>query len=350
MTKTSFVKPLGLITAAVCIFFIIINPKVCTAGVAKGLLLAGRVIIPSLFPFTACVLFIMKSGGLHLFDFAAPFTKKAFRLPPELFSLMLLSFIGGYPVGAKLLSEAVKTGRLSEKNAGIMLNYCVNAGPAFVVLAVGENVLGSKKVGYILFAVHIAASLILSLFFRFYIKNDVTSIRKAESNIGTAENFVAAVSDAASSVFSVCAYVIFFSAVNEYISYFSDNILFLKGIAPFLEVTNAVTVVKNIPAITFLLGFAGISIWCQIISIGKHIKINLASFILSRIAHGLISAALCILLFKLCGIAVTVSTSVKYNLTYNGPTLSLSMISMVIVLLISLFAKKRTGNILNDVI
>lgn len=343
-------KLLSLLTAAAFIVMVIASPKVCTAGAAKGLLLAGRVIIPSLFPFTACVLFIMKSGGLEFLSFAATFTKKIFHLPPELFSLMLLSFIGGYPVGAKLLNEAVKSGRLTKENAGIMLNYCVNAGPAFIVLAVGGGILGSKKIGYILLTAHIAASFILSLFFGFFIKNDNIASKNKEDNFGAADNFVSAVSDAASAVFSVCAYVILFSAVNEYISFMAQKIPFLKWVAPLLEVTNAVTGMRNIVIIAFLLGFSGVSVWCQILSVGKLIRIDFAAFTLSRVAHGVISALICALLLKIFGIGVTASAVIKYAPSYDGIALSISMLSMVIVLIISLFSEKRTGNILKDIV
>ena len=329
---------------------VITNPKVCTEGAVKGLLLSGRVIIPSLFPFTACVLFIMKSGGLNLLDFANPFTKRVFRLSPQQFSLMLLSFIGGYPVGAKLLNEAVKSGKISKENAGIMLNYCVNAGPAFIVLAVGGGILGSKKIGYLLLLAHIISSLILSLVFGHFIKNDNTDSENTAESFSPADNFVVSVCEAASAIFSVCAYVILFSTVNEYMNCLSEKISVLKYISPLLEVTNAVTGMRNIVIIAFLLGFAGVSVWCQIISMGKLIKINFAVFTLSRTAHGVLSAVITALLLKVFGIAVTVSASVKYTPTYNGIVLSLSMLSMVIVLIISLFSKKRTGNILKDIV
>lgn len=329
---------------------VITNPKVCTEGAVKGLLLSGRVIIPSLFPFTACVLFIMKSGGLSLLDFANPFTKRVFRLSPQQFSLMLLSFIGGYPVGGKLLNEAVKSGKISKENAGIMLNYCVNAGPAFIVLAVGGGILGSKKIGYILLLAHIISSLILSLVFGHFIKNDNTDSENTAESFSPADNFVVSVCEAASAIFSVCAYVILFSTVNEYMNCLSEKISVLKYISPLLEVTNAVTGMRNIVIIAFLLGFAGVSVWCQIISMGKLIKINFAVFTLSRTAHGVLSAVITALLLKVFGIAVTVSASVKYTPTYNGIVLSLSMLSMVIVLIISLFSKKRTGNILKDIV
>ena len=343
-------KILSLITAAAFIILIISSPKICTAGAAKGLILSGRVIIPSLFPFTACVLFIMKSGGLEALGFAEPFTKKVFHLSAEQFSLMLLSFIGGYPVGAKLLNEAVKTGKISKENAGIMLNYCVNAGPAFIILAVGSGILGSKKIGYILLIAHISASLILSFFFGFRIKKDNSHSEITENSFDTADNFVYAVSDAASAVFSVCAYVILFSAINEYISCFAEKLPYLKWVAPLLEVTNAVTGMRNIVIIAFLLGFAGVSVWCQILSLSKLIKINFAFFTLSRIAHGLLSAVITGLLLKMFKITVTVFSAVKYTATYNGIALSISMLSMVIVLIISLFSKKRTGNILRDIV
>lgn len=329
---------------------VITNPKVCTEGAVKGLLLSGRVIIPSLFPFTACVLFIMKSGGLSLLDFANPFTKRVFRLSPQQFSLMLLSFIGGYPVGGKLLNEAVKSGKISKENAGIMLNYCVNAGPAFIVLAVGGGILGSKKIGYILLLAHIISSLILSLVFGHFIKNDNTDSENTAESFSPADNFVVSVCEAASAIFSVCAYVILFSTVNEYMNCLSEKISVLKYISPLLEVTNAVTGMRNIVIIAFLLGFAGVSVWCQIISMGKLIKINFAVFTLSRTAHGVLSAVITALLLKAFGIAVTVSASVKYTPTYNGIVLSLSMLSMVIVLIISLFSKKKTGNILKDIV
>ncbi|MGN0493826.1 MAG: hypothetical protein ACI4F7_09275 [Acutalibacteraceae bacterium] len=350
MKRESLQKVIVVICAAAFIALVIIKPELCTKGAAEGLLLAGRVIIPSLFPFTACVLFIMKSGGTRLFGFAAPFTKKVFHITPELFSLMLLSFIGGYPVGAKLLNEAVKSGRLSPENAGTMLNYCVNAGPAFVVLAVGEGIIGSKEVGYILLVAHIISSLALSVFFGFFIRDNAETPTKKTTQNSAADNFVASVSEAAAAVFSICAYVIFFSTLTAYLSFYSEKIPPLRYISPLLEVTNAVYGIKNIIIISFLLGFAGVCIWCQILSVGRLIRVNLPVFALSRIAHGLISAALCALLLKIFGIAVTASAQIKFSPSFGGAALSLSMASMAIILIISLFSEKRAGNILRDIV
>lgn len=345
-------KP-STVIAAVCavafVVMIILKPGLCTGGAAEGILLSGRVIIPSLFPFTACVLFIMKSGALDIFVFAAPFTKKVFGLAPELFTLMLLSFIGGYPIGAKLLNEAVKSRRISPENAGIMLNYCVNAGPAFVILAVGGGIIGSKTVGYILLAAHIISSFILSLIFGRFIKGKETKKEKPVSK-SAADNFVTSVSEAASAVFGICAYVILFSTIIAYINHYSDKLPFLKLLSSLLEVTNAISNTRNILTIAFLLGFAGFCIWCQIISVGERLKINYLIFAVSRAAHGLLSAGITAVLLKIFNIPLTVSAAVRFAPSYSTLSLSISMLCMVIILIITIYTKNSTGKILDDIV
>ena len=300
-------------SAVLFIILIIAEPVTCSKGAAEGILLSGRVIIPSLFPFTACVLFIMKSGALNIFKFAEPFTKKIFKLSPELFTLMLLSFIGGYPIGAKLLNEAVKLKKTSAKNAGIMLNYCVNAGPAFIVLAVGGGIIGSKTVGYILLCAHIFSSFILSFIFGFFIKNEKTECIQEKNNSNIADNFVNSVSEAASAVLSICAWVVLFSTIISYIEQYSQKLPFLKYLSPLLEVTNAVSHTRNILIIAFLLGFSGLCIWSQIISVGRLLKINYPLFALSRIAHGLISAGITAILLNIFHISLTTSGNPLYK-------------------------------------
>lgn len=348
MKKPSTV--IAAVCAVVFVVLIILKPGLCTGGAAEGILLSGRVIIPSLFPFTACVLFIMKSGLLDIFEFAAPFTKKVFGLSPELFTLMLLSFIGGYPIGAKLLNEAVKSRRISPENAGIMLNYCVNAGPAFVILAVGGGIIGSKTVGYILLAAHIISSFILSFIFGRFIVDKETKKEKIPLCKSAADNFVGSVSEAASAVFGICAYVILFSTIIAYINHYSDKLPFLKFLSPLLEITNAVSNTRNILVIAFLLGFAGFCIWCQIISVGERLKINYPIFAVSRVAHGLLSAGITALLLKIFNIPLTVSAAVSFAPSYSTLSLSLSMLCMVIVLIITLYTKNSTGKILDDIV
>ena len=346
---------INIFTALVFVLLIIlltINPIPCREGAETGLLLCGRVIIPSLFPFTFCILFIMKTGLLDKMGFLQKFTRKIFHFEPEMFSLMLISFIGGYPVGAKVLSSAVKEKKISSENAGIMLNYCINAGPAFIISAVGNGILGSKNLGIILLSSHLSASLILCFLSRFP-EPKAPQKQKSQKKFSFADDFVLSVKEASDTTLSICSFVVLFSALNNYIQVYSEKIIFLKRLTYFTEVTNAVTLTKNIYIISFLLGFGGISIWCQIAAMSKNIKIKPLRFILFRLLHGFISSALTFTLLKLFKITVpTLSNGRSFNpnFIYSTPSVAISLFMMCVILIISISTKKFAGKITDDMI
>ena len=110
---------------------------------------------------------------------------------------------------------------------------------------------------------------------------------------------------------------------------------------------------QNILYLSFILGFGGICIWCQILTIAKAKKPKVSSFVLSRIFHGLSSCALTYLSLKLFGLAIpTVSNakSVTYTTFTNGAAVGVSLIIMGLTLIISLKNKNYTGNMLNDIV
>ena len=334
------------------LLLLMLNPKPCREGTVSGLLLCGRVIIPSLFPFTFCVLFIMKSGILEKIRFLKPVTEKIFGLSHFLFSLVIMSFLGGYPVGAKLLNNCVEEKRLEPHAAGMMLNFCINAGPGFVIAAVGSGILGSQILGVILLLSHISASLILWIISSFFIK-DTKKENLKNSNLNPAENFVLSVSESASSVMSICSFVILFSAVNSYIEFFSKKYTFLKFSVFLTEITNAVTKTNNIYIISFLLGFGGLCVWCQITALGRNIKIRPFNFVLFRILHGALSVLVTYLILKIFNITVpTLSNgrNFNFNLLYSSPSVAISLLIMCIIFIISISSKKIAGKIIEDML
>ncbi len=352
-----FVKRLNLFAALSGIItftvLIIINPDICKAGAISGILMCGRIIIPSLFPFTMCVLFIMKSGVLQKLKPLTPITKAIFGITADKFSLLILSMIGGYPVGARLIKECADNGEITEKQGRMMLNYCINAGPAFIIGAVGGGIMGSKEVGYLLLASHITASLFLCFISRFFKTEDKISEKNSPIHISVADNFVISASEAAASVLGICAFVILFSAINAYIKAFSIKLPLLKSLLLLTEVTNAVTYTNNIILISFLLGLGGFCVWCQVISAAKGIKINFFLFFLFRLLHGILSAVFTKLGLNIFGISLPTFSSgnnFSFQALYSTPALTVSMLAMGIIFAISVTSKKYNGKILEDII
>ena len=346
-----FRKTVKIFSIAVVLMFaglIILKPFVCSKGALSGLLICGRVIIPSLFPFTICVIFIMRSGLLSRLCFLDKVTTKILGLDSYETGLVIMSLIGGYPVGAKLLNNAVKMGEITSNRAGQMLEFCVNAGPAFIVSAVGSTLLHSAKLGYILLICHILSGFVLILIFK--VKGEKRKkVSQKPERVSVMDNFVLSVSEAAGSVMGICSFVILFSVINEYMNSLAKYFKGLKNISILLEVANGVTLTNNLYIICFLLGFSGVCVWCQILSVSNSVKINYIKFVLSRFIHGILSVAFLWIIFKIFKISVAVSFfEVKYN--YSTPILSLSMLLMCIVFMISVVGKKYSGKILEDMV
>lgn len=328
---------------------IIVKPEICSSGAAEGILLCGRVIIPSLFPLTVCTLFITEcmrcpTGGR--FNRAV---KRLFHLSADELLIVALSLLGGYPIGARLLNDAVEKGRISPEKAGIMLCYCVNSGPAFSVLAIGVGIYSSKTVGLLLLTAHLLPSVLMCLLTAPFTKS--SSPPKAAVKCPTAADcFVSAVASAAGTVTSICGWVILFSVVGEYTDCFSAQMPALRFLGCLLEVTNAAARTRSLPFTAFLLGFAGLAVWCQILSIARRVKINFALFLLSRCLHGALSALLLMLLLKIFKISVTASATPVFVPTSDGLAVMLSALITATVFVISVTTEKNTGKFLSDVV
>ncbi len=316
---------------------LLLNPKTVNSGVSSGLIICAEVIIPSLFVFSVIGILIVSSNCLSSLDkIFSPFSKLLFGLSGKLFIVFLVSLFAGYPVGAKLIDNLVKSNEIEEKTANTMLCYCVNAGPAFVVLAVGDKVFLSKKLGVILLLANIFTSLILAIVLKNKIigENQISAIKKTN----LADAFVNSVADAAQSIINICAFVILFSVFGEALSKFD-----LKLFAPFFEITTGIIATKNLYFSAFLLGFSGISIQLQVLSVAKSFKVEKLKFFLFRILHGGLSVVFAYILIKILKLTLPVlSNNQSFIISSSSLSLgaSICFVCSSVVLIASIKSKK----------
>ncbi len=334
------------------IILLIIFPEISRAGVIKGLSISANVIIPSLFPFTVCVLLILKSQISIKNKILNNLSFKLFGFNFDIFIIFVLSLIGGYPIGAKLIGELYAQDVINKKAANIMLIYCVNAGPAFILSAVGVGMFSSYKIGIILLLSHIISSIIMAVILSAKLKKIKFYPKKQTNTMTFSQIFVSSVSDATASMLQICSLIIIFSAFNSFLEYFFKNHTIINKLTYFIEVTSGISKTNNILFVSFLLGFSGISIWFQIFSVTKDIKINYTCFIIGRFLHGTTSYILTYILLKIFKIKLSVfSNNNNINITcfYTDITLSLSLLIMLFVFLIYL-STKNSRKIIDDMI
>ncbi|MBQ8741366.1 MAG: hypothetical protein IJY79_07455 [Clostridia bacterium] len=355
LLKNKIIKLILIIMASFLILLIIIFPDISSSGVSRGLLISANVIIPSLFPFMVCVLMIIKSGISIKNKYLQRLLKISFGQNFNMFFVFILSMLGGYPVGARMINELYNKNAIDKKSADIMLMYCVNAGPAFIISAVGKGIFNSYKIGIVLLISHLVSSFIIAFICARHLRKsgNFNTINDINLPINFSEKFVTSVADAASSILQICSFVIIFSAINAYLEYFFADIPIIRNIIFFTEVTSAVTKTNNIILVSFLLGFSGLSIWCQIIAMTGKRKINFSLFAFGRLLHGGISSTISYFLIKYFDIKIsTYNNSVSFfaDMLYGDISVSVSLLTMFLVLLTYIYTKNNSGKIIKDVV
>ncbi len=232
-----------------------------------------------------------------------PVCRWVFHLPPEAGSALLMSMIGGYPVGARTIAQLLEQGRIQPRTARRMLCFCINAGPAFVVSTVGAALYSSVQAGLCLLAAHLGASAIVG-FFICTGKETFEPAPPAEPlPLGTA--FVQSVSGAAQSLIGICAFVVTFSGLR--------SLLWETGLLPrlvtalerlwpvsggsafytallrgLLEVTDGCIAASALGGeqafvlTAFLLSFGGVSVICQAAAAFRRLPMSFGLLFFSR--------------------------------------------------------------------
>lgn len=326
------------------LIFFLRYPSTITDGAILGLKISSNIIIPSLFPFCVICLFIVKSDCLRFIEnFISHFSLKLFKLTSNEFFVMIMSFIGGYPVGAKLINNLYKNNQIDKTTATVMMCYCVNAGPAFIIIAVGNCILNSRILGNVLLVSHITGSIIIAFVCRFFIKIKSENITIKKNISSVSDVFVESTADACTTVISICSFVVLFNVVINVIN--NLNIPFFKKIIiPLLEITSGIMSCKNIYVISMLLAWGGICVHFQLFFAAKDLKINKLYFYISRIAHSLLSFLITHIQLKLLPIHIqTLSNNINFLNSFTSMSniyASVFFILSSLVLVGSLYFRK----------
>ena len=270
-----------------------------------------EIIVPSLFAFSALAFYLQKSGlyKTALKPLTLPLSK-LMRIDEELCGIFILANIGGFPVGASLLSALVSENRLSKKDAERFMCCCFGSGPSFIIGMVGKTVFNSLEAGAALFASCFLSSLILAAAMRL---SGEFSLKKADFRYNfSAKCFINSVSSAAKAMFSVCTMIVIFSVIAAALRTIGTEKLFERLFAVFGENSSAifpaileVTRIKELSAGKFampvcaaLLSFGGVCVALQITAIVGG-KFNLGKFLLSRIPAAALSACFAAIFSKI---------------------------------------------------
>lgn len=282
-----------------------------TNGALEGLHYCGAVLIPSLFPFMVLSSFLVKFGLSDKLSFVlSPFTK-LFKLPGCVGLSILLSMIGGYPVGARGVVSLHQQKRITTAQAKRMSLFMVGGGPAFIVFVVGDLLLADRTLGVILWLCQVLAQLTLGILTRFSEsnnKNSGTDALPKEKPLPFSNALVEACDDGVRGIFNLCGFVILFSAmlgilhnlniekfIGEFFSFFGVPTHTANALFPILwEVTKgcnqACVLGAPIYMLAFAIGWGGICVHFQVYAQIHTLNISKLKFTFFRLLQGVLSA------------------------------------------------------------
>ena len=291
-----------------CILLLLFCADSAVAALRDGLVLCGQTVIPALFPFMVVSELLVGCGGAAALGqiFAKPL-HKLLGVPGAAACPILLGMLCGFPTGARAMAALYDKGALSARQCTRLLTFINNPSSAYMISAVGVSLLGSRRLGLLLYAVSLVCALITALVTRVLMPDKNQAAEPTPQPVRlSADVFSQAVTGAAQSMLAVCAYVLFFSAILGAMESVCTRLSLPAPLGALLyglvEMSGGVAraaqigdTAKATALCAALCCWSGISVMCQIMTVCRDRAFRFGPYVLAKLAQGLLAAVLCML-------------------------------------------------------
>lgn len=294
---------------------LVLMPSLCISAATDGITLCISVIIPSLLPFFICSKILVKNGFAHKLSKPLQIIMRPlFNVPGCGAFAFVMGILSGCPVGAKTVTDMYEKSMCTHIEAQRMLCFCNNSGPLFIIGSVAIGMLGFEEIGTTLYVSHIVSAIAVGLIMSNYKRREtVKNISDAKYRQST-DVLSEAMIESVSLTGYVCGFVIFFAVAIEIlkqsgiITILSQRFANKKVVAGLMygmcEMTNGISnlsglaiTVPQLCAVSFVLGFGGLSVILQVYGIIKKYNFSILIFSAAKLLQGTISAIItCVIL------------------------------------------------------
>lgn len=319
---TDFILPIVMLWILIGI---IRHPGLSIDSGYKGLLTWFNIIIPSLLPFFIISEILINMGIIDIIgNLLEPLMKPLFNASGIAALPLSMSIVSGYPVGAKIVSSLRTNKFLSKSEAEKALCFSSTSGPLFMLGAVSIGMLNTSSIAPLLMYSHYLGALTIGLLLRFYKTNTNlkhNAIKKLYYKTVTPQNNPSigailsnSIVNSINTIALIGGFVIFYSVLTELMfasaifNTMNKEIVKLvhlqidkdvtKGfVAGLLEITTGCSIIANasvnpltkILTINFLIGWGGLSIHSQVISLINGTDIDYKMYLIAKLFHGIFS-------------------------------------------------------------
>lgn len=324
--------------AVFIVIAMLIWPQATYQGSLYGLELWATVLVPSLLPFFIITEIILNLGIVNMLGvLLEPIMRPLFNLPGSAAFAVAMGFTSGFPMGAVLTKRLYEENHCNVSESERLIAFTNNSSPLFIMVAVGVGMFHNAELGIILALAHYTSNILYGFFLgRLSPKKNkqfkgekniiVKSIRVLIEAQNTRKPLGKMMGDAItrgiSTITLIGGFVVFYSllirlliasTLLNYIVNFLSSVLAFCGLntilsSPFAtgfwEITlglkdlstQSLTLQEIAVAGSILLGWSGLSIQSQVLSVISGTGISTKLYHLGRIFQGLAAGLIAFLL------------------------------------------------------
>lgn len=304
----------AIIITTFCVLILIKYPDLSAEGIRKGAELCAGTMVPSLFPFLVVSSFFSNSGAVDfLGEKTENFFRRFFSFSGNAGSVFVMGLFSGFPVGCSLAGELYSRNKITSDEAKRIILSSVNAGPAFVIGAVGSMMLSSFRAGCIIFLSLTLSSVFMAFISKYILpseeKSDAYSPVRPTS---LSDALVKSVYSSSKNMLLICSWILLFSSAINIFSGVSENERLADSVRIFAEVSSGckrIAETKNPAHLAFVIGWSGLCVHCQVLPHVIRAGLKLKYFFCARLFHASFSALICAGLMKIFPCEISVFSS-----------------------------------------
>lgn len=230
--------------------FMLLQPAETFHGASEGLLLWFQIVLPTLFPFLIITNLLVSTNTLYYISrFVSWILSPLFHTSPAGTFAVVSGFLCGYPMGAKVTADLLRSGKIRKNEAKYLLSFCNNTSPMFIMNYAVLNSLGKRELLFPSLGILMLSPVLVSFFFRLLYR-DTACTTSPTRQIPPLEFhfdlFDHTIMNSFETITKVGGYIILFSVLTALLQELPlDSPLWKLILLPSLEVTNGIAMLTK---------------------------------------------------------------------------------------------------------
>ena len=295
----------------------LISPKAVFNGASEGLLLWFQIILPTLFPFSIITNLLLCTDSIHyISDAAGAILTKIFRVSENGSFAIIVGFLCGYPMGAKVTADLITSGYVTKEEGRYLLSFCNNTSPVFILNFIVWKTLGKEELLIPSLLILLLTPMLMSFLFRkLYLKGagkfETRDSQRRTDKTNEEWSFRimdSCIMDSFETITKVGGYIILFSVILELIRSIPLEIPAISWILPTLEVTNGIALLGrsslpltvSYPAILALTSFGGFCSVAQTQCMIQKTGLSILPYTIEKLATAMVTSLFAFLYIMFC--------------------------------------------------